>query len=100
MNRRHRIPLLLQVAAIFAAFCVAMICRLSADSTPASIVTGGWSHRLMYDPPNERHLQMDLSGSEATNIPDSGGKVWIKDITIKQYALTGGNPQMTAEAPE
>ncbi len=60
----------------------------------------GWVQPFFYDPPNETKLKAELSGAEATPISGSDGKLLLKGAKLKQFAVTGGDPQMTAEAPE
>jgi lipopolysaccharide export system protein LptA len=71
-----------------------------APQSPQAAVSEGWSTRIPYDPPNSRHVKTEITGKEANPIPDSGGKILLKGVEIKQFPLTGGNPQMIADTPQ
>jgi lipopolysaccharide export system protein LptA len=73
--------------------------HLLADDAP-QISSEGFDQRLNYDPPFQNRLKTELIATNTTYINGSGGRALLKIVTIRQFSLAGGEPQMTAEAPE
>jgi lipopolysaccharide export system protein LptA len=72
--------------------------KLLAQSTPQISISEGMVQQVPYDPPNESHIKYEIRFSDLT--PHGEGKELVKNMILKQFALTGGAPQMVAEAPE
>ena len=85
---------------ILAASGLGIVAKLSADPGAQIAVTDQWVERVNYEPPNERQVKTEFSGTEAAPISGGGSKALLKGVKIKQFSVTGGNPQMIAETPE
>ena len=58
--------------------------------------------RIHYESPNEQQVKIELSSTEATQPTNSGSgaRALLRGVVIKQFPVTGGDPQMVAETPE
>jgi lipopolysaccharide export system protein LptA len=60
----------------------------------------GGRRPIPYDPPNEQQVKFELNYGSLDSPSGSGGKIFWKKVLIKNFAVTGGDPVMTAETPE
>ncbi|HWF18753.1 MAG TPA: LptA/OstA family protein [Verrucomicrobiae bacterium] len=53
-----------------------------------------------YDPPNDQQVKIELTYAAADLATNGSGNLQWKIAQIKQFPVTGGDPQMVAETPE